>query len=408
MPLRALLSDFFFGILKSWTRMTSFVGKEVTEVIRRPGALFSLILGPFVSMGLFGLGYSGQARPLNTVIAIPASSNLPRDIASYQQLAGPSVNILRIEPDVQTAREELQRQQVDLVVIAPTNVESQFRAGQQSVITVEYNQLDPVRDNYARFVAEQQIHDLNQAIVQRAVGEGEQYAVQQLGQPATQIPPDVVAAPTRLDAQNVAPISPTVLAYFAPAVLALVLQHMGVTLTALSVVRERLSGAMDVFRVAPVRTLEVLIGKYLAYIFFNLLIAAVVSALLVYGLRVPLLSGPEQMAEVVALLSFASLGLGLLISTVVDSERQAVQLSMLVLLASVFFSGFVLPLDQFTPWMRYAAYVLPVTHGIQLLQDFMLRGTTNQPWELLALGGIGLVLFLATSITLRGNLRTAS
>ena len=50
---------------------------------------------------------------------------------------------------------------------------------------------------------------------------------------------------------------------------------------------------------------------------------------------------------VVALLSFASLGLGLLISTIVDSERQAVQLSMLVLLASVFFSGFVLPLDQF-------------------------------------------------------------
>jgi ABC-2 type transport system permease protein len=96
-----------------------------------------------------------------------------------------------------------------------------------------------------------------------------------------------------------------------------------------------------------------------------------------------------------------------LISTIVDSERQAVQLSMLVLLASVFFSGFVLPLDQFITPLRYAAYSLPVTHGIQLLQDLMLRGGTNQGWELFVLGGIGVLLFVVTSLTVRRNLRSA-
>jgi ABC-2 type transport system permease protein len=217
----------------------------------------------------------------------------------------------------------------------------------------------------------------------------------------------VVAAPTRAELHNLAPIQPSVVAYFAPAVLALVLQHMGVTLTALSLVRERLSGAMDIFRVAPVRSLEILVGKYLAYTFFNLAIAAMICFLLVGVLKVPLLSPPDQIAIVIALLSFASLGLGLLISTVVDSERQAVQLSMLVLLASVFFSGFVLPLDQFLAPLRIAAYSLPVTHGIQLLQDFMLRGNTNQGWELLVLGGIGVGLFLLTSFTLRRNMAPA-
>ena len=63
------------------------------------------------------------------------------------------------------------------------------------------------------------------------------------------------------------------------------------------------------------------------------------------------------------------------------------QLSMLVLLASVFFSGFVLPLDQFITPLRYRRLRLPVTHGIQLLQDFMLRGSTNERWELYALAG---------------------
>jgi ABC-type multidrug transport system permease subunit len=74
----------------------------------------------------------------------------------------------------------------------------------------------------------------------------------------------------------------------------------------------------------------------------------------------------------------------------------------------VFFSGFVLPLDQFITPLRIAAYSLPVTHGIQLLQDFMLRGGTNAGWELTVLGAIGIVLFLVTSVTVRGNLRSAT
>jgi ABC-2 type transport system permease protein len=156
------------------------------------------------------------------------------------------------------------------------------------------------------------------------------------------------------------------------------------------------------------RALEILVGKYLAYAFFNLSIAALICFLLIGVLHLPMLSTPADVAIVVALLSFASLGLGLLISTLVDSERAAVQFSMLVLLASVFFSGFVLPLDQFVAPLRIAAYGLPVTHGIQLLQDYMLRGSTSAAWELYALLGIGALLFVLTSVTVRRNLRSAT
>jgi ABC-2 type transport system permease protein len=397
------------GLLKTWTRTTSFIGKEVIETIRRPGALFSLVFGPFLIMGAFGLGYSGQYRPLNTVLVLPASADLPRDLTFYQQLTGDSVRIVGITDSADAARQLLQRQEIDLIVIAPPDVEQNFVNGRQSAIGIEYNELDPVRDNYARFVAYRQVQELNRVIIEQAVSQGQQYVLQTTGaQPPIVVSPQVIASPTRAEPRNLAPINPNVVAFFAPAVLALVLQHMGVTLTALSLVRERLSGAMDIFRVAPVRALEILIGKYLAFAFFNLSIAAMLAFLLVGVLHVPMLSSPGDVAWVVVLLSFASLGLGLLISTIVDSERQAVQLSMLVLLASVFFSGFVLPLDQFITPLRIAAYSLPVTHGIQLLQDLMLRGATNQGWELLVLGSIGVVLFLLTSLTVRRNLRSAT
>jgi ABC-2 type transport system permease protein len=398
----------WLALLRGWTRSTSFIGKEVVEVVRRPGALFSLIIGPFVIMGLFGIGYSGQYRPLNTVVVVPANSTLPTDPSFYQQAAGQALDVLEVTNDQPAAELELQKQQIDLVVIVPADIQSQFQAGQQSVIKVEFNELDPTRDNYARFVIEQAVNQLNQAIIAQVVGAGQQYVLQTTGnQQATTIPPEVAAAPTRADTQNIAPIQPTVVAFFAPAVLALVLQHMGVTLTALSMVRERLSGAMDLFRVAPVRSREILVGKYLAYAFFNLAIAAIVVFLLVFGLKVPILSTPGDVASVIVLLTFASLGLGLFISTIVDTERLAVQLAMLVLLASVFFSGFVLPLDQFAPWLRFIAYLLPVTHAIQLLQDFMLRGYTNALWQMFALAAIGIVLFVLTMITLRRNLAPA-
>ncbi len=403
------MKELLLGPLKIWTRTTAFVAKEVIDVIRRPGALFTLIFGPFLIMGGFGLGSSGQYRPLDTVLVIPSSSNLPRDTDFYQQYLGDSVRLVQITDNVDAARQQLMRQQIDLLVVAPPDVEQNFLNGQQSPIDIEYNELDPVRDNYARFVAYRQVQELNRAIIEQAITAGEQFVVQSSGgaQPV-QIPPAVVAAPTRADPRNLAPVSPSVVAFFAPAVLALVLQHMGVTLTALSLVRERLSGAMDIFRVAPVRALEILVGKYLAYAFFNLSIAAAICFLLVGVLHVPMLSAPADVAIVVGLLSFASLGLGLLISTLVDSERGAVQLSMLVLLASVFFSGFVLPLDQFITPLRIAAYSLPVTHGIQLLQDYMLRGSTNESWELTVLAAIGVLLFLVTSVTVRRNLRSAN
>ena len=74
---------------------------------------------------------------------------------------------------------------------------------------------------------------------------------------------------------------------------------------------------------------------------------------------------------------------------------------MLVLLASVFFSGFVLPLDEFSAPVQWLAYLLPVTHGIRLFQDFMLRGSTYADWQIAALGAIGAVLFLMTAVALQ-------
>ena len=94
------------------------------------------------------------------------------------------------------------------------------------------------------------------------------------------------------------------------------------------------------------------------------------------------------------LLIFASLGFGFAISATSGTDSQAVQASMLVLLASMFFSGFVFPLLQILVPVRYIGYLLPVTYGIINLQNVMLKGIPPPWYFLVALGVMGVVLFV--------------
>ena len=388
-------------------RLLALVGKELVEVVRRPGALLSLVLGPFLIMAVFGLGYNGVHRALETVVVVPPEAGLPTDVKTYQDLAGGGLHIAAVVDDAAQAEAGLQDGSIDVVVVAPADAEAQFKAGKRSVIEVVVNTVDPLRADYAGFLASNVSNAVNQTIIRKAVEESEGYATAASGGSAAVIPPEVVAAPTEARVTNVAPSEPRVLSYFGPAVLALILQHLAVTLVALSLVRERTSGVIELFRVAPVNAWEVMAGKVLAYLLIGAGIAAITVWLLVGVFQVPMLGDPAALAVTIGLVLLASLGIGLVIAVVSDSERQAVQLSLLLLLASVFFSGFVLAISEFSEPVRALAFTLPVTHGIRLMQDIMLRGGTTQTWEYAALGLIAFVTFAASWLGLRRNMAKA-
>jgi ABC-2 type transport system permease protein len=385
----------------SLVRIGSFTGKELREVIRRPGVLFSTVIGPFAVMLVFGLGYSGFREPFATEIVIPEGTDLPRDPEYYASLAPGRLDVQEIGTDAEAAEQRLRDGEVDIVIVAPEDAVGELRSGTQTTIRVLWNQVDPVYDQLAGLATSILVSSLNAKIIETAAAEGIAFAEGEVGEAAPDVPPEVVAQPTTAETENLAPTEPNVVSFFGPAVFALVIQHLAITLTALSLVRERLSGQLDRFRVAPVTSTELLVGKYVAYGVLSLAMGGIVGGLLVGVLGVPLLGGWPAFVGIVLLLTFASLGVGLLISLVADSERQAVQLSMILLLASVFFSGFVLPVSDFAEWTQYIAYSLPVTHGIALLQDHMLRGEVQQPWMLGALAAIGAALYLVSLLRLR-------
>ena len=85
-------------VLRIIWRLLAFVGKELVETLRRPGAIVSLILGPFLIMAVFGAGSNGIRRQLETIVVVPASSELPGESTDYQELAGPTPAHRRCRP----------------------------------------------------------------------------------------------------------------------------------------------------------------------------------------------------------------------------------------------------------------------------------------------------------------------
>jgi len=151
---------------------------------------------------------------------------------------------------------------------------------------------------------------------------------------------------------------------------------------------------MELFRVSPLSAAEALFGKYISYMLFGGVIAAILSALLVFALHVPMLGNWWNFTLVIAAVLFSSLGIGFAISIVSQTDSQAVQYSMIILLASVFFSGFIMSLDMLWEPVRVISWLLPTTYGTLLLRDIALRGI-DPNWALLGgLIAIGLVLML--------------
>lgn len=392
------------SLLAGPIRAAAFFAKELREVARRPGVLLSVVLGPFLIMLLFGLGTTGFRQPFATEIVIPPDAGLERDAAYYEELADGRIDVVGVTEDPEPAERRLAERKIDLLIVAPDDPVATLQSGERVEVRVAWNEVDPMADAFTQSLVAILVGNINAEIIERAAADGIAVADEELDEPA-RISPELIARPSTAETVNVAPTAPSVINFFGPAVLALVIQHLGVSLTALSFVRERRGGQMDRYRVAPVSATEMLIGRYLAYGLLSILAGVTVAALLVGVLGVPLIGGWMVPAGVAGLLALTSLGAGFVISLLADSERQAVQLSMLLLLASVFLSGLVLPISDFALWMQPIAYLLPVTHGIVGLQESMLRGEVQSLWAVAAMATMTVGLYVLATILLRRELR---
>ena len=498
--------------MKAFVRIISFFAKEINSVRRQPLLLAGLILGPFLILTLFGVGYTGERPVLRTALVVPPGQRDAAHVTELRDNMGATflVEDQHVYEDQAAAMEALRQGQVDVVEVFPPEITEVYSTGQAVDIAITYNEIDPLLRDWIEYLSYTQINELNKEMLRIYVGEGQQQVdnlaayvvnarqevgtlrgyvdsgqrteareaidrlrksidvqlltlgvlaasnnpdaqttvrrlqdmrqaldlidsdlddegqlaqqeerlntidtqlseVETLADRVTSLDPLVVVSPLRSATTNLVPIAalsedPGVayVRFYSPGVVALLLQHMMVTLAGLSLIRERMLGTVEVFRVAPINVLQLLAGKYLGYTLFASIIVVALLPLLVFGLGIPF---PLEQAGLFILITLlvvlASLGWGFLISAIVRSDSQAVQFSMLLLLMSVFFSGFFIPLKSFVEQLRTLAKILPVTHGITGFQQILLLNQPPPASTYLWLLAVAVVTFVLSWIIFR-------
>ena len=494
---------------KRFRRLSSFLVKEILEVVQQPRLVVTMILGPFLILLIFGVGFTGKQGPAPAIVVVPPDAEFPLDIKEQLVRYKGFMPIHSVAESREEALAYLQDGTVEIVAVLPSNSQHAVLSGQQAVIDIYVDEYDPLRTQWLNYVAGFAADDLNRQLLSMALDQGRETLsslqgvstglldrlvevgatveagdieqakehldealvilddeaerldpalhdlvamqaaveafrtagrrpdelfvslaqvrgraadlrellndpeletravlnqIRQMRETLTQvqemadllaaIPDEVLVAPVATQVMNTSLSEPAHLSFYTPAVLALLLQHMAMTFGSLTMVRERLLGADELFRISPIAPWEILTGKFLGYTLLTAVIGAVLSGLLVLFIKVPLLGNVFLFVLTLVLMATASLGWGIFVSLFSRTQSQAVQFSLLLLITSVFFGGFFLALSSLHDKVRSVSYALPVTYGVKALREIMLAGRGPGADTLLPLAGMSVGFYL--------------
>jgi ABC-2 type transport system permease protein len=159
-----------------------------------------------------------------------------------------------------------------------------------------------------------------------------------------------------------------------PGLTAIILTMTLVLFTAVALVRERERGNLELLITTPIHPLELMVGKLVPYIFVGLVQVTIILGLGRLVFDVPFQGEILSLTAVTLPFIAASLALGLLFSTLAETQMQAMQMTFFILMPSILLSGFMFPFDAMPLPAQYIAEILPATHYMRLIRAVFLRG----------------------------------
>jgi ABC transporter DrrB family efflux protein len=191
--------------------------------------------------------------------------------------------------------------------------------------------------------------------------------------------------------------------FMIPGLIAVILGIVTTALTAFSIVREKEQGTLEQLMVTPVGRLALMLGKIMPYA----LLALVELLMVVFVGNV--VFGVEAKGSLIALtimsipFILACLALGLLISTVAQTQGQALQMTQLMLMPSILLSGYISPRETMPGWLYLISDLLPATYFMQITRGILIRGAGfgDLVPQFLALVGIAAAFILLSAIRFR-------
>jgi drug efflux transport system permease protein len=195
--------------------------------------------------------------------------------------------------------------------------------------------------------------------------------------------------------------------FYVPAVLAMILIIMTTLLSAMGVVREKEIGTMEQVIVTPIQSWQLIVGKLFPFAVIGFIQIFLVTAVAVWGFRVPLRGSFPLLVALSMLFILNTLGLGLLVSTLTRTQQQAMMMAAFtVMLPMIYLSGLIFPIENMPPAVQVITYAIPVRYYANIIRGVFLRGSGLAVlWpEALTLAVMGIALLAIASLRFRKKL----
>jgi len=159
-----------------------------------------------------------------------------------------------------------------------------------------------------------------------------------------------------------------------PALIGLILQNVIAMLTSFSIVREKERGTMEQVVVTPIRSLELLMGKLLPFVFIGFVSLMLILATGIFWFGVMPAGSIPLLVFLSTIFLFTILAIGLLISSVARTQLQAMQMTFILILPSILLSGFIFPRETMPTFLKILGGLFPLTYFLQIVRGIFLKG----------------------------------
>jgi ABC-2 type transport system permease protein len=366
-------------------RLGSLIRKEFIQILRDPRTLILVLVMPV--MQLFLLGYAATNDVRNVPLAVYDQDPGPEARALLNAYRAADYFSLAYEVDSeQELRDLIDGGQARVGLIIPPDYSDKLQGGEVAQVAFILDGSDPTTAATALSAA--------QAIGQQQATQVLSERMQRRGQSGTLQPPIEVLTQVWYNPDLVS-------AYFMiPGVIGMILYTLTSILTASAIVRERERGTIEQLIVTPIRSWELMVGKLLPYVILAFLNALEVLFIGALWFKVPIRGSLFLVLALSGLFLASSLGIGLLVSTIANTQQEATLAVMMTMLPSIFLSGFFFPLEAMPKVLQWLSYLIPLRYYLMIIRTLLLKGVGAEmlKGDILALAIFGSVIMTAAAL----------
>jgi ABC-2 type transport system permease protein len=367
--------------------------KEVLELRQDPRIFSIIFIAPILQLTILGYAATTDVRNIPMVVVDADRTSESQALISRFNAAG-IFTIVDVVSSIRQVDPYLESGKAWMALSIPADYGNNVAANRAATLQIVADGSDASSTNIAMGYASNLIAGYAQDLVEAR----------------TQTSGSSLRPPGGIDPRVRVWFNPTIESryFMLPGIFALLLLVVTSNLSSMAVVREREVGTLEQLNVTPLGRVQLIFGKLLPYAVIGMIDAMIVLTVIVFWFQVPLRGSFWLLVAMSLVYLLTTLGLGLFISTISNTQQQAMMTSTFFFMTPMMYlSGFVFPIENMPSWIQPLTYLIPLRYFVIILRGIFLKGVGLETLWPQALGLFIWGVVILTLAVLRSSKRLA-